>query len=291
VTDTGPVAALRGALGFLSRLPVGRDEHAWEAFRAAPWTLPVAGYALGTFLALAVAVGLTAPIPAPTVALAYLVAVLALTGVNHADGVADLGDAAVVHGEAARRREVMRDTVTGVGGTLAVGTVVAGLALAGLGFAAVPVSTAAGLVVAGEVAAKLAIVVLVTAGVPAHDGVGAAVAGDLDRADLPVPFALALPAVTLPALAALALEPGRTVAPELAVGAAALAGGLATAVALLWWARRTLDGVSGDVFGAGNELARVAALHAGLVTWQLADWPPVVRAAERLPEVIAWTPW
>jgi adenosylcobinamide-GDP ribazoletransferase len=288
LTDTAPVAALRGALGFLSRLPVGRDERAWEAFRAAPWTLPVAGYALGTLLALTVGVVLGAPVPAPTAAFAYLVAVLVLTGVNHADGVADLGDAAVVHGEPARRREVMSDTVTGVGGTLAVVTVVAGLALAGLGFAALPVATAAGLVVAGEVAAKLAMVVLVTAGIPAHEGVGAAVASDLDRADLPVPFALALPAVALPALA---LEPGRTVAPGLAVGAAALAGGLATAVALLWWARRTLDGVSGDVFGAGNELARVAALHAGLVTWQLADWPPVVRAAGRLPEVVAWTPW
>jgi len=272
------VAAVRGALGFLSRLPVGRDERAWEAFRTAPWTLPVAGYVLGALLALVVALAVAAPVPPPTVALVVVVAVVALTGINHADGVADLGDAVVVHGGAEHRREVMGDTVTGVGGTLALVVVVAGLALAGLGFATLPVAAAAGLVLVSEVAAKLAMAVLVTLGSPAHEGFGAAVAGDLGERDLVVPVALCLPVLVVPVVGGV-------------VAAATLAGALLAAVAVLWWARRNLGGVTGDVFGAGNELARVAALHAGLVAWELAGRPLGRGVTSRLLEVAAWTPW
>jgi len=281
------LAALRGAVGFLSRLPVGREERAWEAFRGAPWTLPVAGYALGGLLALVVGLALVAGLPGPTVALAYVLAVVALTGINHADGVADLGDAAVVHGGPERRREVLGDTVTGVGGTLGLVLVVAGLALGALGLPGLPLAVAVGLVVACEVGAKLAMAALVTLGAPAHEGFGAAVAGDLSPRALPVPLVLGLPAVALPGVA---------------VGTAALWSALLAGLALLWWARRRLGGVSGDVFGTGNELARVVALHAGLVAWDLAphaslvvqDLAPLgsaLAAVEWLPEVVAWTPW
>jgi adenosylcobinamide-GDP ribazoletransferase len=272
--DAGSLAAVRGAFGFLSRLPVGRDERAWEAFRTAPWTLPVAGYGLGALLGGVVAVAVSLPVPAPTVALAYLLAVLALTGINHADGVADLGDAAVVHGDPERRREVMDDTTTGVGGTLALGVVLAGLALAGLAFPALGVVRAAGLVVASEVAAKLAMATLVTLGRPAHEGFGAAVAGELGRADLIVPALLALPVVVLPG----------------GVGAAALLAALATGAGLLWWSRRCLGGVTGDVFGAANELARVLALHAALVAWHAGAASPLA-VLDSVREVLAWTLW
>ncbi|WP_415380406.1 adenosylcobinamide-GDP ribazoletransferase [Halosimplex sp. TS25] len=264
--------ALRGALGFLSRLPVGRDERAWEAFRTAPWTLPIAGYVLGALVAVPVAVALALPVPAVTVALTYVLAVVALTGINHFDGVADLGDAAVVHGDAERRREVMGDTVLGVGGTLAVAVVVTGLALGAVGLAALPLAAAAGLVVAAEVAAKLAMATLVALGSAAHDGFGAAVADETPPRGLLVPLALAVPAavLTLPSLAA----------------AGTLASALAVGLGLLWWARARLDGVTGDVVGAANELARVAALHAALVVWHAGVDAPI-----GLGEVTQWTPW
>ncbi|WP_235853570.1 adenosylcobinamide-GDP ribazoletransferase [Halosimplex salinum] len=266
--------ALRGALGFLSRLPVGRDERAWEAFRTAPWTLPVAGYVLGALVAVPVALALVTPAPAVTVALVYVLAVVALTGINHFDGVADLGDAVVVHGDAERRREVMGDTVLGVGGTLAVAVVVAGLALGAAGLAALPLTAAVGLLVAAEVAAKVAMATLVALGSAAQDGFGAAVADETRPRGLVVPLVLAAPAavLTLPSLAALG----------------ALVGALVVAVGLLWWARRRLGGVTGDVVGAANELARVAALHVGLVVWRAALDAPVGLG---LPEVVGWTLW
>ncbi|MFD1570704.1 adenosylcobinamide-GDP ribazoletransferase, partial [Halorubrum laminariae] len=141
--------ALRGALGFLTRIPVGRDEAAWEAFARSPWSVPAVGYLVGALVALP----LVAPVPAPTAAAGFVVIVYALTGITHLDGVADLGDAAVVHGDAVARREVLKDSALGVGGTVALALVVLGLATAGLSLA--PIASATPLVaVWGIVAAE-----------------------------------------------------------------------------------------------------------------------------------------
>ena len=57
--------------------------------------------------------------------------------------------------------------------------------------------------------------------------------------------------------------------PALAPGVAVLAAAGAVAGAALWWARSRLGGVSGDVLGAANEVARVVGLHAGVIAWTL----------------------
>ncbi|OYR46899.1 adenosylcobinamide-GDP ribazoletransferase [Halorubrum sp. Eb13] len=250
-------AALRGALGFLTRVPVGRSEAAWEAFSGAPWTLPAVGYLVGATVSLP----LLAPAPAPTVALAFPLAVYAVTGITHLDGVADLGDAAVVHGGPAERREVLKDSALGVGGTVALVAVVLGLATAALGLVGASGApgaggplVAAGIVVAAEVGAKAATAALVCVGDAAHEGLGSALADGVGPgAALPV-LALAAPAALL-------------AWPRVLPGVAALLAALATAALLRRWSRRRLGGVSGDVLGATNELARVAALHAGVIAW------------------------
>ncbi|MFC6904721.1 adenosylcobinamide-GDP ribazoletransferase [Halalkalicoccus tibetensis] len=239
--------ALRGALGFLTRLPVGRDERAWEAFRRTPAAFPLAGYAVGALLT----VPFLLPGPAPTIALAFLLSIYLVTGINHADGVADLGDAAVVHGTPEERREVMRDTTVGVGALLALGVVLVGLALAGLSLAALPLAAAAAVVLAAEVGAKLSMAFLICLGEPAHEGMGSRFVGRGRRA-LVWPLLVAFP-ITLLSLPALA-----------AVAGAALSGAL-----LRSWASHRLGGVSGDVLGAANEVGRVVALHAGVVVWTL----------------------
>jgi len=245
------IGALAGALGFLSRLPVGRDADAFAAFAATPAAFPLAGYLIGALVAVAVVV----PAPAPTTALLFLIALAVVTGINHFDGVADLGDAAVVHGDRDDRRAVLKDTTLGVGGAVAVAGVVAGLALAGLGLAGLPRWTAVGLVVASEVGTKLGMALLACLGWPAHEGLGSTLTGQHGPGDAVVPVVVAAPAalVTVPSPAALV----------------AIAAAVATALAVRWWAAANLGGVSGDVFGAANELGRVAALHAGVVAWTL----------------------
>ncbi|WP_254274309.1 adenosylcobinamide-GDP ribazoletransferase [Haloarcula marina] len=243
--------ALRGALGFFSRLPVGHSERAWEAFTTSPTAFPLAGYVVGGLVAVPfLAADL---LPAPVVAAGYLVALVVVTGVNHFDGLADLGDAAVVHGPPNKRREVMRDTTVGVGAVLALVTVLLALALAALAVAGLPPRGAVAVVLAAEVGAKLAMATLACLGRPSHEGFGSRILAGTRTRDLGWPVAVAVPAALL-------------AAPATAV---AVAVALLVAVVLGSWADRTLGGVGGDVFGAANELARVAALYAAVVAWTL----------------------
>ena len=244
------LTAVRGALGFLTRLPIGRTEEAWLALGAAPAAMVLAGYVVGGLVALPFAL----PLPTVTLGLAYVVALVAVTGITHLDGLADLGDAAAVHGEPARRREVMGDASLGVGGTVAVAVDVLGLTLAGVALAGLPIRVALGLVVASEVGAKLSMVVLSVLGRAAHEGLGASLTGARPRHLI---------------VAGVLAAPGAVLAWPTVAGAVSLATALAVALGILWWARARIGGVTGDVFGATNELARLAALHAGVVAWTL----------------------
>jgi adenosylcobinamide-GDP ribazoletransferase len=246
------VTAIRGALGFLSRLPVGHSEPAWESFRRTPTVVPLVGYLLGALVALP----LFLPLPEATTALVFVVGLYALTGITHVDGVADLGDALVVHGDADDRRAVLKDTTVGTGALLAVLLVVAGLVLAGLALADLPVRLAVAVVVTAEVGAKAALAGLVCVGDAAHEGLGSALTTNARPRDALVVALLAAPALLL-------------TWPRLRVGVTVLLA--ATGVALLThrWASANLGGVSGDVLGATNELARVAGLHAGVIAWTL----------------------
>jgi adenosylcobinamide-GDP ribazoletransferase len=262
------LTAVRGALAFLTRLPVGGGAAGWAAFRAAPAAFPLAAYPIGALVALPVALaGLlpgAAPGLAPTAAAASLAAVYAVTGVAHADGLADLGDAAAVHGDADARRAVLKDSQAGVGAVLAVALAVAGLALGLYALVAVVLPAAGlrravGLLVASEVGAKLGMAAIACLGDAAFEGVGAELTSRAGRRQLLGPLVAALPALLFTA-------PG----PATLAAPAAVAAALAVALACLRWADRRLGGVNGDVFGAANELGRVAGLHAGAVVLLLA---------------------
>lgn len=246
------LTAVRGGIGFLSRLPIGHSEAGWDAFRRTPTAIPVVGYLLGAIISLAVLV----PGPDASVAVALVAAVYLLTGVTHVDGVADVGDAAVVHGDAADRREVLKDTVVGTGGVLAVAIVVLGLALGGFAVASLPRITAVVVVVTAEVGAKAAIAALVCVGDAPHEGLGSTLTEPAAPRDAVWVVAVTLPAVVLSW-------------PRPWIGATVLLAAAGVAVGVHRWANRRLDGVNGDVLGATNELARVTGLHAGVIAWTL----------------------
>lgn len=239
--------AVRGAIGFLTRLPIGRSERAWNALGATPAVMVPAAYVIGAIAAIPVLL-----LPAMTAGVAYPAVLLVLTGIAHADGLADLGDAAVVHGPPAERREVMQDTVTGVGGTVVLALDLLGLTLAGIALAGAPIRLALGIVLAAEVGAKLSMVGLAVLGGSGHPGMGANLLG-ANLAQLAIAIGLAVPA-------------GLVGWPVLAPAVALLAAPVAVA-ALATWANAKLGGLSGDVFGAANELARLVGLHAGVVAW------------------------
>lgn len=247
------LTAVRGALAFLTRLPVGGGERAWNAFRRTPVAFVVAGYVVGVLVALPHSL----PVPVPTVVTCYLATLYLVTGITHVDGLADLGDAAAVHGTAVDRREALEDPGVGVGGALAVGVTLVALTLAGLGVAGAGPRVAIRIVLAAEVSAKTGMAGMAALGTPGHEGLGSAVVGEAGPASLLPVVAAALPV-------ALAAPTGA--APALAV---TLLTGPAVAVLVGRWATRALGGVTGDALGAANELGRIAALHAGVVTWTL----------------------
>lgn len=250
------VAALRGAIGFLTRIPIGLDEPAWTAFRATPATFPAAGYLVGALAAAPLAAAAVFPgLPAPTVAAAYVVVLYAVTGINHLDGVADVGDAAVVHGGVEKRQAVLKDTTVGVGATAAVAVTVLGVGLGALAVAGLPPVAGVAVVVAAEVGAKLGMAAVACLGSAAFDGLGAQLTRRVGAGSLAAPLAVAVPAAVLS-------WPN----PAAAVG---LAASLVATGVVLSWASATLGGVNGDVFGAVNEAGRLVALHAGVVAWTL----------------------
>jgi adenosylcobinamide-GDP ribazoletransferase len=255
--------AIRGALGFLTRLRVGHSEAAWAAFRASPWAFPLTGYAVGALAALPFAIqaaGLplgpqSVPVPPEPVAFAYLVVLFAVTGINHLDGVADVGDAAVVHGGFDDRRTVLKDTTVGVGAVAAISLAVLGLALGALGVARLPIAAGVAVVLAAEVGAKTGMAAVACLGTAAHDGLGSQFTERASGRNL-----LAVGVVSAPVLVLSWPSPA---------AAGALAAAVVAGLVALAWLTRLLGGVNGDVFGVVNEVGRVAGLHAGVIAWTL----------------------
>lgn len=260
------LTALRGGIAFLTRLPVGSNEAAWDAFRRTPAVFPLVGYLVGllaavpfyapTVLSAIPFVPRLPPLPLNAAVAGYLLALYAVTGITHADGLADVGDAFSVHGDAERRLSVLKDSETGVGGTLAVVLVVVSLALGALGL---PTSgwgafPAVRIVVAAEVAAKTAMALLVCVGNAPHEGLGSQLVDTVDGWWVVPVLTLSLPIVLVPGPAAAGAVAAVLAAPIVALGVG-------------WWATRTLGGISGDVLGTANELTRLVALHAGVVAW------------------------
>ncbi|MFW6385068.1 MAG: adenosylcobinamide-GDP ribazoletransferase, partial [Halodesulfurarchaeum sp.] len=88
------VAAIRGGLGFLTALPIGRTEADWDAFVSRPGVIPVVGYVVGSIIALPFLL----PLPAPFVGFLFVLAVYLATGINHVDGLLDVADGVSTHG-------------------------------------------------------------------------------------------------------------------------------------------------------------------------------------------------
>jgi len=250
---SNPLVAIRGAVAFLTRLPVGGGQAGWEAFRRRPYTMVVVGYLVGALAGAAFFL----PVQPTTVVAAYLVALYGLTGLTHADGLADLGDAMAVHGDSERRRDVLKDSATGVGGVLLLGVTLLVLTLGALAFAGVDAMTAFRLAIAAEVGAKLGMVLVVCYGRSAHEGLGSQLVDRLDSTYMPAALIAAVPAV--------AVAPGGSINALLG----AIVAGPLVGVATLTWAHSRLGGVNGDVLGATNEIGRAVGLHLGVSLWIL----------------------
>lgn len=239
----------RLSLGLLTIIPVGAvgDVDRRVARGAMIWA-PVVGLLLGALGAL-VLLGVHALVPgtlgallAATLAIASLAY---LTRALHLDGLADTADALGSGTPADRALEIARRGDVGPFGVVA-------LVLALLvQVVALAIATEAGdgawILVLAVVAGRVGIVLACARGIPAArpEGLGELVAG------------------TVPRSAAAAWVVAAVVAAGLAGGwlaGLAVVGALAIALLLVARAVRRLGGITGDVLGAGSEVAQAAAL-------------------------------
>lgn len=259
----------RAALSFLTVLPVGGGGRAGArpagagagadagtdaagpralepAARGMP-AFPIVGMILGLAAGSAGAGAMLAGADPLVAAFVAVAATAVLTGFHHLDGLADAADGLMARGTRARRIAAMRDGSVGAAGTSAVALscigAVAGLSLAGGAYGMLLA------VVLSEAAAKFAMVLMAAAGRPAAAGSGAVFAGAARGRTGRLRLAAAAAAAAVPAVAL----GGHA-------GALALAAAAAAALVLVLVSSRSLGGITGDVLGAGNEVARLAAV-------------------------------
>ncbi|MBI5870297.1 MAG: adenosylcobinamide-GDP ribazoletransferase [Actinobacteria bacterium] len=243
--------AIRQLLGFFTVLPLSSRGSVEEVARAG-FLLPLVAVLLGGIEGL-VGWGSERLAGQPVAAAAILATAMLLTGLHHADGLADLGDALMVHGDAARRLKVLKDRTLGVGA-------VAGLLITGLACWAALLQllalTGGGselvwLLISAEVSARLGMLMVIAAGRPSHEGSGSIFIGTMKgwRSAAGILLSIAI-------IGMLALEV--SAAAVFAGAASAAVTGLVLAVTGRHW----LGGCGGDVMGASVELGRMAALTA-----------------------------
>ncbi|MCC0808463.1 adenosylcobinamide-GDP ribazoletransferase [Methylobacterium sp. W2] len=246
---------LAACLRFYSRLPVPRlpgegDPHRLPDFRTLPRMLPVAGLilALPSALILLVAWALDlGPFLAATLAVAVGTLV---TGALHEDGLADVADGFGGGATHERRIEIMRDSRIGAYGGVAL---VLTLALRIGALATLLDRTGAlaplALVLAASLSRSAALAPMVLLG-PARPGGAGASVGTPDRRTIGIVGLVTLAFVALGWIIGLPFA-GMVLMPALA---------LAASLVLTALARAKIGGQTGDVIGACQQVAEIAAL-------------------------------
>ena len=236
---------LKNLFAFLTVLPLRMDEYCLVDSARLMFLFPLVGAFIGLLAGL---FGWVTFLFLPGLVVGGLVlgVLLLLTGLHHTDGLLDFGDGVMAQGTSERKIEVMHDQLTGAGGlSLGIMTfVVTALALGELDVAVIVQC-----VVVVEVAAKLSMVVAAWAGKAVHQGMNSsfleAMHGSKGSARLAAALALSF-VVAVPLL---------WVAGAVALVAAVIAG-----LVMVGISHRHFNGVTGDVFGATNELARMVAV-------------------------------
>lgn len=233
------------ALAMLTRLPVPQLRDC-PPVGASAWAWPLAGVVVGGAQA-AVLLAAAALLPPAMAAGLALAAGLLLTGALHEDGLADLADGLSGGRSPVERLEIMKDSRIGSHGAVALITAL-GLRWAALAtIAAWPPATMFAALIAAQAASRAGLGLMDLAGPQARPRGFAAAATDgltARGATAALALAAALAVATLPLAQALTL-----------LAAVAL-----TQLLLLRHARRRLGGITGDVLGAAQITAEIAAL-------------------------------
>jgi adenosylcobinamide-GDP ribazoletransferase len=245
------VKQLKNLLSFLTVFPVAMDKDLLTDCAQTMWAFPLIGAFLGLLAGVFGWMALQF-LPIIVVGALALSLLLLMTGLHHTDGLLDFGDGIMVHGSPERKVEVMHDQLTGAGAIgLALTTyLITAFAFAELGrkmlIGNFPVTLIFPALIVVELCAKLSMVVAAWAGKSVHQGMNSAFLEAMhgSKGNLRLIVALAISF----AIALLLLS----WAGIFTVLVAVFTGLLMVAIA-----HKHFNGVTGDVFGATNELSRM----------------------------------
>jgi len=241
------IKEVRNLIAFLTILPVGIGPERLRDAAKFMYLFPLLGAFIGlltglfAFLLLAVFQGLVAGI----LTLGFL---LLVTGLHHTDGLLDLGDGLMYQGSPEKKIEVMHDQRTGAGG-LTLGLVTLLTTASSIGV--IGASIILQVLVVSEVSAKLAMVCEAWLGKSAHTGMNTHFIEAMHTRYGHIRLAAALIVSVIIAFPLLRLT-----------GLLSLAVGILTSSLMVCVSNRHFKGVTGDVFGATNDLARMFSLLA-----------------------------
>ncbi len=246
---------IKNLLSFLTIIPVGMDPDCTTDSANYMHLFPLVGAVIGLSAGLFawLLLNILASLIVGILTLSFL---LLLTGLHHTDGLLDFGDGIMAQGPPKKKIQIMHDQRTGAGG-LALGLVA--ILTTAFCIAELDKNSIIQSLIVSEVSAKLAMVVMAWVGRSAHKGTSTYFVDAMHSNYRSLRLAVALFIAIGIAICFLGI-----------VGFVAVIVCHAIALVLVWISNRHFGGVSGDVFGAGNELARLASLIAILVMIRVA---------------------
>jgi adenosylcobinamide-GDP ribazoletransferase len=241
------IKELKNLLSFLTIFPVHMDKDMLTDCARGMWAFPLIGAFIG-LLAGGFGWIVSNFLPGIVVGALVLALLLLITGLHHTDGLLDFGDGVMAHGTPEHKIEVMHDQLTGAGG-LSMGIMT--MLISALAFGQLKIGLIVGGVIAVEASAKLAMVVMAWAGKSVHEGMNSpfleVMHGNKGNllliVSLVISFAIALPLLRV-------------------AGAVVVLAGVITSLVMVAVAHKHFNGVTGDVFGATNEITRMVCVVA-----------------------------
>jgi len=243
------LSGLKNAVAFLTILPVGMSADGIVQAASYMPLFPIIGAIIGLFVGIVVRL-LQLFLPQLISGAIGMGMLLLVNGAQHMDGLLDFGDGVMFHGSRSGKLRVMRDPTTGAGG-FAMGAIV--LLVTVFSIASIPSTSIALALMVSEASAMFAMVLATATGKSAHKGMNTIFVKAMHHRRT---LRVTVSCVIILAVSYLGLR---------FAGLVVVAGAALTALLMVEISSRHFGGLTGDVLGATNEIARAVSLLLALV--------------------------
>jgi len=237
------IGVVQSLLSFLTTIPVGMPDDALNKSAENMHLFPVVGAFIGLLAGIPAYI-LFLYLPEDLAGMLSYGALQAITGLQHVDGLFDFGDGLMTHSTPKRKIKAMRDPRLGVGGIFA-GVFFITLTMLLMG--RLNTHTLIPSLVVCETTSKLSMVLLAWSGKTASPGMGSRFTDEMNGKTSRFLFSLVFTVLT----AGIVLG---------WMGVFSVIAVLIGSLLIMGIARRNFNGLTGDVFGASNEISRAIVL-------------------------------